>query len=106
MGAGDGQVDDDVDARIGQQLVHAEGAHAVGLRFGRGARRVNVRARRDVENGEFAGCFEVDVADVAAPDDADVRHGWCLSACLCHSCDGWGVVIHKPGFSKEARLVR
>ena len=67
----DGQVDHQVNVRIGQQLVHCRGADAVLGCLGLGAANVQVGARDQSQPRQFAAVGQVDPADVAAADDTD-----------------------------------
>lgn len=69
---GDGQVDDDLDLWIGQQLVYGAcfwNAELPGLATG--ALQIDVGAGDNLQNVEEAGRFEIDGADIAASDDAN-----------------------------------
>ncbi len=73
MRIGDGQVDDDVDLRIGQKFVDRLGAHAIFLRAQRRGLRVDIRAGADLDAPEEGGELEIGHGDMAASDDADAE---------------------------------
>jgi len=69
---GDGEIDDDLDLWIGQQLLYgACFGNAVLTCLAARALQIDVGAGDDLQNVEEAGRFEIDGADIAASDDAN-----------------------------------
>ena len=81
---GHGQVDDDLDRRVGEQVVDAR-APACRTRLPRASAAAGLRSatRPDVEDGKDRRRLEIGRADVAAADDADADafHGSFLRRC-------------------------
>ena len=74
VGGGDREVQDQVNAIIGVQLVHgADLGDAELLGLGAGGGHIEVRAGGHLQDREVGGVLEVLVADVAAADDADAK---------------------------------
>ncbi len=76
---GHGQVDHDLDLRVGQQRVHAQRArHAVFGGLLAGAAGVDISHSSQIENGEGPAARDVSRKDLAHANDADLdllRHG-------------------------------
>ena len=71
MRRGNGEIDDDLDSGIAQEIVDAPRRHAVLLRARFGCFRVEVGDAPDVEDWKRLRRLEIRLADVAASDDAD-----------------------------------
>ena len=73
MGARDGEVDDDVDARVGEQIVDRFGLDAeLGGLLGRDL-GLHVGDAADVEHREVLHRLEILARDIAGADDADAQ---------------------------------
>jgi hypothetical protein len=72
VGQRDGQIEDDLNVRVGQQLVYRDGLHAV--LHGFGLCRLHAQVGNRLHPDQLGPCcpLEVGMADVAAADDADV----------------------------------
>jgi len=73
----DGQVHDHVDVGGRNQVLDRHGADAVLLRLGFGPLNHEVGARNQLEAGQLRRVLQVDIADIAAADDADAGHAAC-----------------------------
>ena len=68
----DGQVEDDLDLFVGQQLLRATSLrHTIRLRLGLGPLEHEVRTGDDLDVVEYGTVLQIDAADLAAPDYSD-----------------------------------
>ena len=97
MGVRDRQVDDDVDFRVGQQVIDRL---RLGIEFGGagfGKLQVDIRDRTHFDALEQGGQAQIGGRDIAAADDADAEFcaGFCAEFCaeFCHvnltGISGW-----------------
>ena len=75
VGGRRGQVQDDLDGRIGEQRVDRHGREAALGRERRGSIGIEVRAGGEVDHRKPVAAAQVQVGDVAAADDPDARPG-------------------------------
>lgn len=71
VGLGGGEIQHDVDFRIGQQRIHAGGLQSEFRRTSLGTREVGIGKQLDAELREEWGGAQVGRADITAPDQAN-----------------------------------
>src|SRR5690606_39489746 len=72
MSRRNGQVDDDFNIRVGQQLIERIGLHPIFFRFGLCAAEINIGAGGYIQNIKFGTPLKIAVADIATANDAYV----------------------------------
>ena len=85
------QVEDDRDARVGEQRIDRQRLDAVGRGLGPRRVHVDVGAGDDLQDREFRGGLQIGIRDIAGADDADadglhcrgLLSHWTCSRALC-----------------------